>query len=257
MKHLAQFMRYYSIKRAFNFAIMTQLSENWITEKHIDFEYKKYLLLAWLQKIDDDFKTIQLYPSLAELVTHYRNACLLRQNKSMLDEKFPLALVGVRPDQLKLVFEPVVKDDALMNEITRILDFSIPKFEEWLKEGKHIYEFIENEIEMYPVGIVPLRTSEGYLFLSQGKQDTRVYSFQMTIYDQPDSKWRALRTTHITDWKRTIVNSYESMKIELIRSHTELPNPAVYVAESDLAIPVEATFLPVAKRMLMKAISAE
>lgn len=235
---------------------MTHLSENWITEQHIDFEYKKYMLLAWLQKVEIEFKTIQLYPSLAELLAHYRNAFQLKQNKTQMDEKFPHALTGLRTDQLNLEFEPLIKDDSLMVEIERILDYSIPKFEAWLREGQGIYDFLEREIEITPVGIVPLRTDEGYLFLRQGQQDTRVYSFQMSIIDDPTSKWRALRTVHLADWKKSISNTPEAIKLELIRSHNELPNPAVFVAESAKEIPVEQTFLPIAKRMLMRTISA-
>lgn len=234
---------------------MTHLSENWITEKHIDFEYKKYLLLAWLQKVEAEFRSIHLYPTLGELLTHYRNAFQLRHNKISMEAKFPQVLRGIKHEHMELDFDPVMKDDHLMAEIERILDFSIPKFEEWLKEGKCIYELLEEDIEISPVGIMPLHTEEGYLFLSQGKQDTRVYSFQLTIYDDPSSKWRALHTAHIADWKRNFTNTPESIKSELIRSFSTMPNPAVYVATSAREIPVEETFLPIAKRMLIRTIS--
>ncbi len=235
---------------------MTKLSENWITESRIDFEYKKYMLLAWLQKVDENFKTVQLYPSLAELVAHHTNACKLKANKTLMESKFPRTLKGLGQDQHSLLFEPALRNETALEEVDRILQFSIPEFERWLNEGKSIYEFIENEIEISPVGIVPLRTDEGYLLLSQGKQDTRVYSFQMTIFEEPESKWRSLKTAHVADWKKTFTNTFESIKIELIRTLTALPNPAVYVAACSKEIPLEAAFLPVAKRMLMREISS-
>ena len=34
---------------------MKQLNPNWLTEGWVDFEYKKYLLLAYLQKVSIDF----------------------------------------------------------------------------------------------------------------------------------------------------------------------------------------------------------
>ncbi len=234
---------------------MTHLSENWITERHIDFEYKKYLLLGWLQKVEAEFQTIQLYPIMAELLTHYRNAFQLRQNKQYLEGKFPRQLKGLDSSGLSLEFESLLQSEGHMDEIEKILDFSIPKFEEWLKEGKVIYDFIDSTIVLSPVGIVPLRTDEGYLILSQGVQDLKVYSFQITIYDQPDAKWRAMRTSHIADWTRSVTNTPESIKLELIRNITSLPNPAVYFAASAKEIPLEPTFLPIAKRALMRKIA--
>ena len=50
---------------------MDKLSENWITEKHIDLEYKRYVLLAYLQHVSEQFEEVRLYPALSELVNHY------------------------------------------------------------------------------------------------------------------------------------------------------------------------------------------
>jgi hypothetical protein len=234
---------------------MNPLSENWITEKTLDFEYKKYLLLAWLQSVESNFRTIRLYPALSELISHYRNASLLSQNKSDLSSQFPRKITGIEKHGLQMEFEELMHDDESMIAIERLLNFSIPKFEEWMKEGRAIYEFLESGIELSPVGIVPLRTCEGYLLLCQNVGDTRVYSYEMTIYDNADSGWRSLRTTYISSWKRTFTNTFESIKAELIRTIHVLPNPAVFVAISERELPMEPTFLPIAKRMLLKEIS--
>ena len=54
---------------------------------------------------------------------------------------------------------------------------------------------------------------------------------------------------------RSMVNTYENIKSELIKSRIHLPNPAVYSIETQLSFPVEETLLPVAKRSLVKYIS--
>ncbi len=43
-------MRFYSK----NWSTMADLNKNWLTEKYIDFEYKKYVLLAWLQEVNNN-----------------------------------------------------------------------------------------------------------------------------------------------------------------------------------------------------------
>lgn len=234
---------------------MKTLSENWMTERTLDFEYKKYILLAWLQHVEQDFKTIRLYPALGELIAHYRRAVQLRQNKDDIAALFPKQVKGIGKENLALEFESLLEDDEMMQALERILEFCIPKFEERVSEGRNIYEFVERGIEMTPVGIIPLRTTEGYLFLSQGKEDTRVYSYEMTIYSHADSPWRSLRTFFIANWKRSISNSFEAIKTELIKNFRSMPNPAVYAAVSEIHIPVESAFLPIAKRMLLRTIS--
>ncbi|HVZ24689.1 MAG TPA: hypothetical protein VG842_01455, partial [Sediminibacterium sp.] len=56
-------------------------------------------------------------------------------------------------------------------------------------------------------------------------------------------------------WQRNMVNSYQSIKSELIRNRSDLPNPAVYAVETELTMPMEETLLPVAKRSLVRYIT--
>jgi hypothetical protein len=56
---------------------------------------------------------------------------------------------------------------------------------------------------------------------------------------------------------RSMVNTYENLKSELIKNRSDIPNPAVYSIETELSFPVEETLLPIAKRSLVKYISSE
>ena len=40
---------------------MKTLGADWITDKHIDFEYKKYVLLDYLQDVNQNFEASKLY----------------------------------------------------------------------------------------------------------------------------------------------------------------------------------------------------
>ena len=234
---------------------MKQLSENWITDNNLDFEYKKYVLLAWLQNVEREFRNVHLYPALGELVAHYRRAIQLRDNANEIQMGFPRKLVGISPDHLSLEYYQEEQEE-LIRSVVRILTFSIPHFKTWLEEGKNLYELLENGIELEPVGIVPIRNSEGYLFLRHGSEGTRVYSYEMTIYTSDTAPWRSLKTEFIADWKNTISNSFVSIKSELVKNYQALPNPAVYAAITERTLPVEPAFLPIAKRMLLRTISA-
>ncbi|MGZ5255473.1 MAG: hypothetical protein ACXWV4_13655, partial [Flavitalea sp.] len=64
------------------------------------------------------------------------------------------------------------------------------------------------------------------------------------------------KTQFLETRQRSIVNTYESLKTELIKSRKDFPNPAVYSIESEIALPVDETLLPIAKRTLVRYISS-
>ncbi|MFI5148102.1 MAG: hypothetical protein ACHQRM_00095 [Bacteroidia bacterium] len=235
-----------------------KLSADWITEKHVDFEYKKYVLLAWLQEVDRQFDRVCLYPPLSELVEHYRNAKALRESKQHLSDSFQQRLQGFDLDKFRLMYEKISTDDRLMEEIEHILDFSLPRFGQALEEGKKIYELVEKETQIQPVGLVPLSSDYGYLFLKGGRTaNTEVYEYEVSIFEQPDDKYRALHLSFVTTYTSSLIHTYVSIKTDLIRGMPRLPNPAVYAVETAMDIPFNETFLPVAKRLLMRTLHTE
>jgi hypothetical protein len=115
---------------------------------------------------------------------------------------------------------------------------------------------VEDKLNIFPVGLIPLETKEGYFFLSDGKvRDTKVYQYSLSIFEKHNEKYRSIKTEFIADWERNLVNTYEQIKSELIRHRTNLPNPAVYGIETELSFPIEETLLPIAKRSLVKYLS--
>jgi len=236
---------------------MKQLSETWFAEGRIDFELKKYTLLAYLQEVNKCFTENKLYPQLADIVFHYNNIAAFRHNKRYLQEHFPKKLTGVQMEKLQVLYEQMIQDDELMQELEDIIQYSAGKIKSTLHNGTEIYEFVEEKLNISPVGIIPLDTQEGYFFLSSGNEkSTGVYHYRLSIFEKHDEKYRSIRTLFIDDWRRTISHTYEHIKSELIRHWKDLPNPAVYLIETPLVFPVDETLLPVAKRSLVKFISA-
>ena len=82
-----------------------------------------------------------------------------------------------------------------------------------------------------------------------------MYLYRLSIFEKHNENFRIIKTSYLEMMQRSMVNTYENLKYELIKSRTELPNPAVYSIETDLNFPVEETLLPIAKRSLVKFIS--
>jgi len=235
---------------------MNSLSKNWITENHIDFEYKKYVLLAYLQDVSDNFTEHRLYPFLSDLVDHYRNLKILKDNKKNLFESFQSRAKAVDFEQFKIIYEKLAEDDNLIHEIETIIDYSIPQMEFYLKEGKKVYDFIEDRLKIFSVGIVPLNNENGYLFLKLGMDnDTRVYEYQISIFENPSERFRGIHVSFVKSYEKSLLNTFESIKSDLLLYNKSLPNPATYVIETEMIIPFEETFLPMAKRALVKRVA--
>ncbi len=233
-----------------------ELKENWLTDGLIDFEYKKYVLLAYLKRVKESFDRVELYPFMADLVSHYRNLLALKENKSMIYDAFPKELTLEDIENLKLNYKNLIEDDLVMKEIESIIEFSIPKLKTHLEEGSVIYEYVESKCEIEPIGLTSLSNNEGYVFISQPPQaETKVFRFHTTIFGNSTDQLRGINLEYIAKEKPSLTNTYEGIKLKLIRQFKDLPNPATYLILSKLKFPFTPTLMPVAKRMLVKQVT--
>ena len=236
---------------------MKSLSETWFAEGYIDFELKKYTLLAYLQQVNKYFNENKLYPQLADVIFHYNNLVAFRENRKFLQEHFPKKLTGIQMEKLQFLYQQMVEDNELMKELEEIINYSTNTIKRTIKSGTEIYEFIEDKLLIMPVGLVPLDINEGYFFLSSGKKNTRIYHYRLSFFEKHDEKYRSIKTLYINNLRRSMSNTYENIKADLIRHRSELPNPAVYAVEINLSFPFNETLLPIAKRSLVKYISQQ
>jgi hypothetical protein len=230
-----------------------QLSDNWITEGILDFEYKKYVLLGYLKNVSQNFDEKKLYPFLSDLIFHYRNLLSLKENKKLAKRSFPKKIKKIELENFSIAYENMMHDAAYMEEVERILAFALPKMQQEMHKGREIYEAIDEKLQIFPVGIMPLSANEGYLLLKNGKtSDTQVFDYKITIFANANENYRAIRTKYIASYLRKLTNSYENIKLDLIRQRKNLPNPATFVITSDFQFPLQETLLPIAKRSFVR-----
>jgi hypothetical protein len=235
---------------------MDNLKKEWLTEGLIDFEYKKYVLMAYLKKVKESFGRVELYPFLSDLVFHYRNLLSLKEDKALIFESFPKELSTESLKKLEITYKKIIEDDAVMQEIESIIEFSLPRFKSSLDEGSGIYDYVESQCELSPIGLTSLYANEGYLFVAQPPQkDTDVYRYQVSFFGNASDTMRSLNTHYLMTTERTLSNSYENIKLKLLKEYSELPNPSVYLITSKLKFPYLQTMMPIAKRLLIKHIS--
>ncbi len=236
---------------------MKSLGINWFIEGSIDFEHKKYILLDYLQEINRHFDKSRLYPNLSDLIFHYNNLLDFKNNKSALQQAFPQRLTKADIEAVKLTYQKIVQDDTSMAEIESIIYYALAKMNPAIQTGKDIYDFVESRLVIDPIGLVPIVPYHGYFSLRNGKERTNyVYEYQVTIFENKDDKFRGINVQFIDTYEQSITTTPEYIKLDLIRRHKHLPNPALYYVQSDISFPLEQTLLPVAKRSLVKYISS-
>jgi len=235
---------------------MTQLHQNWITEGLLDFEYKKYVLLAYLQEVGKHFNQSKLYPFLAELVTHYNNIVDIKEQKQQVVNSFPKSLNKIDFQNFKLHYESIISDESYMEVIEEIVDFAIPQIKNHLKQGSELYEFVEDKLTIFPIGLMPIHNKEGYMIINTNtKKDTQVFEYTVSIFENANEKYRGIKTQYISSYKNNTNNTFEYIKSDLVKQIKKLPNPATYAVSCEFDFPLEETILPIAKRILVKTVS--
>ena len=233
---------------------MAELKQDWLTDGHIDFEYKKYMLLAYMQNVGLEFDAKKLYPKFSELVEHYRNLEILKEQKKIALNNFPKEISKLDLEKFKIEYKTIVQDDELIREIDEIISFAIPEFRRKMSLGKELYEEVEDKVEIFPIGLLPLEIEEGYFMLSDYmRRMINVYYYNITIFESALEKLRGIHTTLVNQYEMTISNTYQNIKYELIKDSRQMP--AMYALEFKESFPLTETMLPVAKRMLVRYLS--
>ncbi len=232
---------------------MKTLSNDWITEGLIDAEYKSYVLMAYLTTVGKEFKEQKLFPGFSDLVQHYQNLLSVKTGRDQLKKAFPKELDRADWENFQLEFKDKTNEDEFMMEMDRIIDYSIPVMQSHLEDGKSLYQFVEQHLNISPVGLASLSSDEGFFFLlAPPKKTTRIYFYQSAMMHMPDGQYRAIHVNYVDEVSLGFTSTLESIKLDLLRTYKKPTVPATYVIESEILVPWNESLLPVAKRSLVE-----
>jgi len=238
---------------------MTPLSVELFTSAVHDVERTQYQILGGLKRARDDFAENRIYPALGRLVQLYRSLTKIVATSEEMRSSRNGTVSGVDWEKMKIVYEwPELEQDE-MSVIAELIQWALPRIESALHEGKAVYEFVDENLELETVGIVPSYLQEGYLMVpDRDDAELHVFRYTMSVVRDDGERARMLRTAHC----RTISCSGaephpSSIKLELVKERRDLPNPATFFFDSSVAFPYEETMLPVVKRRLLRHLTEE
>lgn len=231
-----------------------RLDPEWIFAEPIDFEHKKYTLLAYLQKCDKRFDELKIYPDFVELSLHLANLQSIDKENTMLIIKKRLT----SPDD-EILFKdlvpkkPPVLDENELEEIKKTVKFSGQKIYEAFSVAKSIWNVAHDSISVHLKKNKDfLEGGVGYLFYRKKIDDT-IYVWEYEIKKDSDEDYNSktfLSLIHSggTDEKtftEIIENNSKWKDLEHFKSFP------VFEVKCSQEFPFEETFLPMVKRALM------
>jgi len=235
---------------------MKKLQSDWFIQNWIDAEYQKYVVMAYLQAVRQNFTDDKLFPDLTDLRSHYADGIRFSRGKDSLNAAFPKRVSGVTGPPPRIEYKSEVTDPAFITEMDAIMEFALPRFQEMLTEGQQRWSDIAGSLTLAPVGLMPLRPEEGYLLLYVTNQsEAHIYQFSLAFYSDQEPGGRMVHLRYVEAVRTSLVNTFENIKLDLIRRHRQLPNPATYRLETSRTYPIQETLLPIARQLLAQAVA--
>lgn len=235
---------------------MNHLDNNWLAKGLIDFEYKKYIFLSYLTYVQKQFSDKKLYPVLPEIKEHYSNLQAYRIGKQQMESRFPQKLVGIDFKRHTMLRESTLIDPELISELDAIVNYSLERLDEQMAIGMELLEYIIHQISIEPIGVTPINNNEGYLiFLFHQSDEVWIYKYMVSPLSGLAEDVQ-IKTFYITRMRKSISNTPEQIKKDLLKNNRDMPNPATYSISSKVDVPYEETLFPVAKRMFINTLAA-
>lgn len=244
-----------------NFSEMTfqsaDFSNQWLTQGAMDAEYKQYLFLAWMQGVHRHFNNGRVYPALSEVIEQHRSLYALQEARLAQLESKTRDFIGLDWKEMKLLFRQESTHDEFEAYLDTCLGFAIPELDRALDEGRDLFDFVEDQIEFTPIGLVPLYTNDGYLVVFDESQHfLRTYRYSKSWIQTDADRMVRIAMEPVDERYKRLGESIEKIKMDLMKRFHDLPNPATFLVRATMGFPLQETLLPIAKRMLLRATSA-
>lgn len=230
---------------------MSTLGKHWFIADTTDFEYKKYLLLAYLQQVTQAFKGEKIHPHLHELKQHFLELKNYKERKETLSQNLYGTLSGFDLKHWRLLYEKTAEDNDALQEVERLIYYAMPLLQDKLKEGNALFSALMQLVQFDVIGILPSYKDEGYLLLKNGEySSTKVYAYRISFYESVSDTHKSIRWVPVQEYPRSLLYTPAYIKSDLIKQQGHLPNPATWYFYTAHPLPEEEALLPISVHYL-------
>ncbi len=234
---------------------MSTLDLNLFTGAVHDLERTQYQILAGLNRARTAFSENRVYPYLGDLVELYRSLKTIIQRSDEFRTATSGQIAEIDLEEQEVRYEWPELDRADMSVVEDLIRWALPHLRDAIEEGTAVYEFVEDNVELETVGIVPSYVQEGYLMVPDDTQQVlHVHRYTLSIFTDEGEQYRSLRTRHCKTVEQPVGVALHpsTVKMDLVKERRDLPNPATYFTNTEVDVPYEETLLPVVKRRLIR-----
>lgn len=232
------------------------MKTDWIFQEPIDFEHKQYVLLNYLQKINNQLLKSKLYPNFQELSLHLANLNLIYEKKQFLT----LSREIKSPDDEILISDlvanhlPSFSNDET-DEIHKVSEFASQKIKELFNHAKALWDIANDSISIEPIrNEKNIEPKQGLIFIKNNDNVTYLYEFQI----RPIKKGVIETKCHVKKICVCEVNEFENKLTEIkssliknISSPEIFKNLIVFKVRHSNVLPFKETLFPISKRKVM------
>ena len=222
-----------------------------------DEEKARYLIQAELAAIRDHLRRRRLYPHLSRLVALRKLLVEIRTRFDELTAGLPDAMTAIDWESAEIRHQARFVPEGGLGAMHRLVVWVMPRLDELIEEGAAVHEFVESNMSLQQVGILPEYRQEGYMIIPDNRREhLNVFRFGVGLLPGGGATYKALKTRFLEGRKIRggALPTLNAIKLDLIRRERELPNPATYFADTQLDFSFHQTILPVARRLLMARI---
>lgn len=239
-----------------NSVIKFSMDTDWLIHEPIDFEHKKYILLAYFKKLDKLLDQNKIYPTFIELSLHLASIqTLIKENIILYTDKvFKSFDDEVLLKELKAKELPPISPEERI-EIDKILKYSSSKFFDYFNIVKSYWSLVYDSISVsIKRNKKNLKIGSGYMTFSHKKTNLiYVWEYEIKQYT-PDLNeyFTDIKLIYEGDKKRLtlneVIDNFSTFSNELIKT------APVFSMKTSEEYPLNETLLPLFKRKLMSYI---
>ncbi len=235
---------------------MEPLSLNLFIGAVHDVEKTQFQVMGGLKKIQSNFHQNRIYPDLSALIDLYGTLQSISQSADALEALVPKRLKDVDLQNNTAIYDQSRLHDSDFEHILELIVWALPHIQQTIEEGKTMFEFVDENLAVEVVGILPTYLEEGYFFVpDNASSKVHCIKYEVSIFTHANERYRSLKTTVMQSLQHSLVmQPAQSMKLDLMKQYPELPNPATYSFTTELEFPFHETILPVAKRRLLRCL---
>ena len=175
---------------------MKELKPYWFLESPIDTEYKYYILMAYLMKVKESFKT-------QGFERYFKNLISMKKDLESFDKNTELTqktLSKMTDDERSHMY--TILDDNLdqMGEIEEIVKNSVGVIDEFLNDNREFYEKYNALVDVKSYCVKYNLWDQGFLVIGRkGEEFMRIFSWFFSIVKIAGKENVALLMTELLD----------------------------------------------------------